>query len=114
MGTGDTPSEVPFVGGAGRDVYYGIDWLVGGAGNDTITGGSGDDTFLFAFGDGLDVVTDVVAGNGSGEDISLRNYGITTFAQLQPFMSQQVADTLIAFDNQNHILLQNVTMTDLN
>lgn len=39
-------------GGAGKDT------IIGGGGNDTLTGGDDGDRFVFAFGDGLDVITD--------------------------------------------------------
>jgi len=52
--------------------------------------------------------------SGSGDVIELHDYGISSFAQLQPFMTQIGADTLIALDDQNHILLQHVTLSALN
>ena len=36
----------------------GMDYIVGGAGNDTLTGGVDDDTFVFAAGHGNDTITD--------------------------------------------------------
>jgi hypothetical protein len=62
----------------------------------------------------VDTVTDFAPGNGSNDVISLHGYDIANFAALQPFMTQAGADTLIAFDDGNHILLQNVTMSQLN
>ncbi len=93
------------VGGAHNDT------LTGGLGNDTLSGGAGDDRFVFTKGDGLDTVTDFT--HASNDIIDLHGYGIANFAALQPLMSQAGADTLIAFDAQNHILLQNVTMSQL-
>jgi hypothetical protein len=93
------------LGGAG-----GSDFLDGGHGNDTLTGGAGADTFYFASGDGLDTVTDFTQGT---DVIDLHNYGIASFADLQPFMTQSGSDTLIAFDAQDHITLTGVTMTTL-
>ncbi len=95
-------------GGGGNDT------LTGGLGNDTLSGGAGDDHFVFVNGDGLDIVTDFTAGDGSGDVIALSGYGIANFAALQPLMSQSGADVLIAFDAANHITLQNVTLAQLN
>lgn len=102
---------------AGNDTLSGgggNDYLNGGKGNDTFTGGAGDDHFVFKTGDGLDTVTDFTAGDSSGDLIDLHGYGVASFAELQAFMTQSGADTLIAFDAQNHILLQNVTLAQLN
>ncbi len=123
---GQAPAGLTLSGGGNTDVLYGFagsdtlsggggnDVLSGGQGNDTLTGGAGDDTFLFRTGDGSDTITDFTAGDGSNDMIVLHGYGVANFAALQPFLSQVGADTLIALDADNHILLQNVTMTQLN
>jgi Ca2+-binding RTX toxin-like protein len=49
------------VGSAGDDLLNGdngSDTLTGGLGNDTLTGGNGADVFVFAFGEGIDTITD--------------------------------------------------------
>ncbi len=119
---GAAPENLTLTGGGNSDILYGHagndtlsggggnDWLNGGTGNDTLTGGAGDDRFVFKSGDGLDTVTDFTP----GDVLDLHGYGVTSFAALQPFMSQSGADTVIAFDDQNHIVLHNVTMTALN
>ena len=119
------PFDTVFTGGSATDMLYGHggndtldgaggnDVLNGGAGNDTLTGGAGDDRFVFRFGDGLDTITDFAPGNSSGDLIDLHGYGVTSFTALQAFMTQQGADTVIAFDGQNQILLHNVTMSAL-
>jgi hypothetical protein len=104
-------------GGAGNDTLSGLggnDVLSGGAGNDTLTGGAGNDRFVFHNGDGLDVITDFTAGDASGDLIELHAYGIANFAALAPFMSQSGVDVVIAFDPDNTITLQHVTLTQLN
>lgn len=126
QGVGTPKPALTLTGGGGTDVLYGFagddilnggggnDILTGGTGNDTLTGGGGNDKFVFHNGDGLDTITDFVAGDASGDIIDLHGYGIANFAALQPLISQVGNDTLIAFDPDNHIVLQNVTMTQLN
>jgi Ca2+-binding RTX toxin-like protein len=104
-------------GGAGNDTLSGAggnDVIRGGAGNDTLSGGAGGDHFVFAFGDGFDTVTDFTPGNTSGDVIDLHGYGVTSFADLAAHMSQAGADVLIDLDAQNQIVLQHVTLTQLN
>jgi Ca2+-binding RTX toxin-like protein len=104
-------------GGADDDALggnQGLDALTGGTGDDTLTGGADDDRFVFFVGDGLDVITDFTAGDGSAEFIELRGFGFANFAQLQPLMSQQGADVLISFDAANQVRLQNVALSALN
>jgi Ca2+-binding RTX toxin-like protein/predicted HNH restriction endonuclease len=120
------PVDSVLAGGNGIDILYGHagddtlnagggnDFLSGGIGNDTLTGGAGDDKFLFRSGDGLDTVTDFVAGDAGGDVIDLHGYGVATYIALQAFMSQSGADTVIAFDDQNHIILHNVQLAQLN
>jgi Ca2+-binding RTX toxin-like protein len=114
--TGDGMTNV-FHGDAGNDVIGGAggnDTLVGEGGDDTLAGGSGDDRFVFRRGDGLDTITDFVAGNASGDLADLQGYGVTSFAGLQPFMSQVGPDTVINFDAGNRIVLQQVQLGNLN
>ncbi len=104
-------------GGAGNDAFAagaGNDIINGGVGNDAMTGGAGDDTFVFTLGDGFDQVTDFTAGDSSGDLIELTGYGVAAFAQLQNFMSQDGSDVKIAFDSNNQITLQGVTLGQLN
>ena len=122
---GDVPVSQTIVGGDNIDVLYGFggndtlngaggnDVLVGGTGNDTLTGGAGDDTFKFSLGDGNDTITDFTAGAGSNDLISLHGYGVANFAALQGLMVQVGGDTVITFDNDNHIVLQNVSLAAL-
>ncbi len=106
-GTGNSGDNV-IIGALGNDT------LIGLTGSDTLTGGAGNDTFVFTKGDGLDIITDFQAGNSGGDVIDLTGYGISSFAALQPFMSQVGNDTVIAFDASNHITLNSVQMANLN
>ncbi len=105
-GTGNDGDNA-IAGGSGNDT------LTGGLGNDTLTGGAGNDRFVFAKGDGFDTVTDFAAGKSGNDVIDLHGYGLKDFAALQPFLSQAGADTLIAFDAQNHITLHGVALGQL-
>ncbi len=99
----------------GNDILMsdgGNDTLNGGTGNDILDGGGGDDTFIFAKGDGLDTIYNF-KDSGAHDVIDLTGYGVASFAALQPFMSQVGADTLIAFDAQNHITLASVQLSSL-
>ena len=91
-------------GGAGND------WLIGETGDDVLTGGAGNDRFVFTKGDGRDIITDF----SSGDVIDLRGYGVNSLSQLGPYMSQSGANVVIAFDANNQITLQNVTLAQLN
>ncbi len=114
------------IGGAGDDRLVGGDGndvLTGGTGIDVLTGGLGNDTFVFVPGDGVDIVFDFAAGNASGDVISLQGYGISSFAQLQPHMSesysetdtgQVIYDVTIDLGSQGTIDLFNVRLADLN
>ena len=120
------PMDMTLSGGAGIDVLYGhagndtlngaggADYLNGGTGNDTLTGGSGADRFVFRTGDGLDTVVDFNPSGLSHDVIDLHGYGVTAFSDLLTHMSQVGADVLIDLDAQNQILLQHVTLAQLN
>jgi len=105
------------IGGAGNDQFAGgpgNDRIVGGGGIDAIGGGPGDDTFVFRPGDGIDYIADFVAGNGSGDVLDIAGFGVSNFAQLQSHLSQNGNDVQIFFDNNNQIVLQNVSLAQLN
>ncbi|MBL8705928.1 MAG: S8 family serine peptidase, partial [Rhodospirillales bacterium] len=111
-------SASPLVGTAGDDALVGLagdDVLAGGAGDDTITGGGGADRIRYALGDGHDRITDFSLALGDVLDLSgMGAIGVTGYDALQPFMSQDSADLLIAFDPGNSIRLLNVSLPDVN
>lgn len=76
------------LGGSGDDLIYGGDGndrIDGGAGTDTLYGGTGADTFVVTAGSGTNLIEDFSAGDG---DLIAINYpGITSFAELQPYLS---------------------------
>ena len=134
QGSGTAPANLVLTGGGNADILFGYggnDTLTGGGGFNILDGGAGDDTltggaafnaqtggssvdyFVFHPGNGMDTITNFVAGDPAFDQIQLHGFGIANFAALQPMMSQVGADTVITFDATDHILLQNVTMTQL-
>ena len=75
-------------GGTGDDLLYGEagdDRISGGSGTDTLYGGTGADVFVVGKDTGFDTIEDYVAGEG---DLIAINYpGITSYAELQPYLS---------------------------
>ena len=118
--TGGTPENLIRTGGSDRDTLYGFagndtlnggdgnDLLAGGGGDDILTGGAAFDVFVYGYADGRDVITDFT----HGQDV-VEIHGAANFTDLQVLMSQSGADTVIAFDPENTITLQNVQMTQL-
>lgn len=95
------------VAGAGNDFLY------GGSSNDTLTGGAGRDTFVYDQREfGADTITDFA----SGDKIDLRGLGVSTLADLAPFMSQAGANVVISTfygGFAESITLQNTTLASL-
>ncbi|MCC7045073.1 MAG: calcium-binding protein, partial [Alphaproteobacteria bacterium] len=101
-------------GGGGNDSLQGLngaDVLFGDAGSDTLTGGLGADVFALVAGDGSDRVTDFSA--AQGDLLAMAGFGVTSFVQLQPHLSQQGADVLIDFAAQGSFLVQNTTLAQI-
>ncbi|MBS0473508.1 MAG: hypothetical protein JSR60_20745 [Proteobacteria bacterium] len=114
--SGSSGDDILF-GFAGDDRLIGVagnNYFDGGTGNDYLMGGPGTDRFVFHYGDGLDTVAFFHTGTDSADVIELHNYGISSFAQLQPYLTQVGGDVVIAFDDANHITLQGMQVADLN
>ncbi|CAN0459289.1 unnamed protein product, partial [Ectocarpus fasciculatus] len=60
-----------------------------------------------------DIGQDKVTDFGVGDVVEIRGRGIADFAELQAFISKVNGDTLIAFDEQNTILLEDVELDQL-
>ena len=69
-----------------------------------------DDHFVFHTGDGIDTI----ANFAPADVVDIHVNGISTFAALQPFMAQAGADTVIAFDAHDQIVLHDVQIAQLN
>jgi Ca2+-binding RTX toxin-like protein len=108
-------------GGRGDDTIFGNggdDYISGGPGNDLIALGPGNDTLDFRNGDGVDTITDFVAGPGTDDTITLTFYaglGTNTLAGLQGQgrIVQNGANTEIALEDGDRIILQDVLATNL-
>ena len=103
-------------GNAGNDTLFGgagNDQLNGNGGNDRLTGGAGSDTFIFSH--GRDTVTDFDL-DQAGERIDLRRADtIVDFADLigGGHLEQQGANTVINDQQGTTLVLQGVSLTDL-
>ena len=77
----------------------GVNAITGGLGNDILTGGAGRDTFSFQRGDGSDIITDFQAGTSGPDLVRLKDYGFSTFAEVQSAMTQVGDDTHLALSS---------------
>jgi Ca2+-binding RTX toxin-like protein len=84
--------------GSGNDTVIGgsgTDWIAGQGGNDSLVAGSGVDVFAFANADGAG--NDTLGNYQHGSDIiQLTGYGISSFSQLKPGISQAGPNTEIS------------------
>jgi Ca2+-binding RTX toxin-like protein len=92
------------LGGAGDDV------INGRGGNDVLFGQAGTDAFIFTKGTGGDVIGDFEIGV---DHIDLKDFGITSFTELQTRFVQDGNVGGIVMDNGDVIILQNVMMSQL-
>lgn len=112
---GNTDENV-LTGGGGNDTLYagdGDDILDGGAGADTFFGEAGADTFVIAAGMGGERIGDFTGGLGASDVIEFHGLGISTFTELQTYMSEWEGSTYINFDENNFIVLEGVIMSSL-
>ncbi|HJQ18381.1 MAG TPA: VCBS domain-containing protein [Allosphingosinicella sp.] len=87
------------------------DIIDGNGGDDTLTGGAGGD--IFELSEAHDSVTDFVA---NVDKIDLRGPGFTSYAQLQPYLSEVGGNAVISFLYDgvvNTLTLQGVTLAQL-
>ncbi|MCJ8325164.1 MAG: hypothetical protein HRU29_11895 [Rhizobiales bacterium] len=102
---------------AGDDTVFGYggdDQIDLGNGDDFAMGGIGDDTFIFRTNLGHDIIGDFNAGSAFGDIVKLEGLGVSSYSQLQTYMSEWAGTTYIDFDANNSITLEGVTMASLN
>ncbi len=91
-----------------------VNVFIGGAGNDRLTGGLGNDTFTFATGFGKDTITDFAAGAGATDVMRiLMGTSFDTYAEIMAAATQVGANTVITFDANTSITLENIARTSL-
>ena len=102
-------------GGAGND-WLGAtgdnNTLDGGAGNDTLVAAPGThqgDVFNYRPGYAQDEIIGFSRHNAGGTDVvSIQGFGVTTFAQLQTFMTQSGGDTVITLNTADILIVRGV------
>jgi serralysin len=82
----------------------------GGAGNDVLVGGGGHDTFVAQAGNGSDVIYNF---DINADKITLQNYGVTNFSQVQSIAKQVGADTVLSFANGETLTLRGTAASSL-
>lgn len=101
------------IGNAADNVLIGgngAQTLSGGGGNDVLAGGAGADVFVLRLGDGSDVITDFTPRT---DRIRLEGYDLQSFAAVKAAMVQSGADTVIALDATERVILRNVQASSL-
>lgn len=103
--------------GAGDDFgdgRWGNDTLNGEGGSDTLTGGPGDDLFIFTEGDGVDIITDFVAGSGTNDVIDFSGHSVfNSLADVTSRATELGGHTTIDDGAGNTITLYNVAIANL-
>ena len=112
---GDVGVDV-FDGGDGNDTlfgYEGDDHLIGGAGgaDDFAVLGGGADTFIFRQNDGYDTINDF--STTEGDVIELDGLGVSSFSELQTYLSEWVGTTYVEFAPDHGIVLEGVALSSL-
>lgn len=102
-------------GHLGHDELYGgddDDYLNGGKGDDTLYGGLGRDTFIFNMNDGQDIIHDFEDGKDIIRLEKFKYYH--DFNDLMGHFSQEGEHVVLAFDDENKVRIENITLEQLN
>jgi len=89
----------------------GVNVITGSFGNDILTGAGGKDTFVFQRGDGSDIITDFEEGVGGPDIVHLKDYGFSTFAEVQAAMTQVGDDTHLALSSFETLVFRNTQIS---
>lgn len=92
----------------------GVNAITGGLGNDILTGGAGRDTFSFQRGDGSDIITDFQPGASGTDLVRLKDYGFSTFAEVQAAMTQVGDDTHLVLSSFETLVFRDTQMSSFN
>jgi len=93
------------IGDANSQVFMGM------GGHDVLVGGGGSDTFVFDVNSGRDVITDFLAGTGTGADaVRLNGVAFTSFDQVKAAMTQVGADVVLKISATSDITFRNATV----
>ncbi len=107
-------AEAHYRGTAANETLVGSDFgdtIDGDGGADTLTGGVGADIFVFGAGDGKDVITDLAIASDKIK-LSLGTQ-FDSFAEVSAAAAQVGANTVITFDADTSLTLQNIQTTAL-
>lgn len=88
----------------------GDDRIIGFQGDDVLEGGGGNDHFVFRPGYGKDIVTDF---DVAQEYVALLEFGLDSFDDVQPHISQKGDDTWISLGSGDRIILRDVDAGNL-
>lgn len=102
----DGDGDASVSGGNGHDIF------LAHAGDDRFRGEAGDDTFRFAADFGHDSIADFTAGAGSEDAIAFGSL-FDDFDDLLSAATQSGLDTVITYDADNTITLENVALASL-
>lgn len=95
-------------GGSGNDV------IAGGSGVNQLYGGAGDDVFVFSQGGfTIDIINDFSTGVGSEDVIQVSTDLAEDFDDLMTYANQSGARTIIQFDSQTRLYLENTNLSEL-
>jgi uncharacterized delta-60 repeat protein len=112
---GSTTTADYFRGYAGADIIDGgpgNDVLDGGTDNDILTGGSGSDVFVFAPGYGEDLIVDFSGSLGSGDQVDIAAFGVSSFAELS--ITGDGSDVILSFTAGDTLRFAGLEPSDLN
>ena len=102
------------IGGAGADLAFGNGgddrFDLGGADDFAVLGG-GADTFIFRQNDGYDTINDF--STTEGDVIELDGLGVSSFSELQTYLSEWNGTTYIEFAPDHGIVLEGVALSSL-